>query len=208
MANLTTLNTIITDLLNIIRGAEVARTEPISKVQIEMWIHQYRAFLIKRELDKDRLINPDYIQTLDDVSTTINSNGEYVTDIDIPNTVFRNNEDGFTWLGSVEGKEYQYMTEQRSQWNQYRKYTNADPYIYLLNNKLYNNYPNNLRVKGLWENPMEVIRLNNPTADINSKYPIPVNLIPTLKEMILKNELGVEAESPSDDTNDSQHNIN
>ena len=204
---LTTLNKIIEDLLLIIRGSEVVRTEPISKKQIETWIHQYRAQIIKRELDKNRLINPDYIQTLDNIPTTVNSNGEYVTDIDLPNTVFRNHEDGYTWIGSIEGKEYQYMTEQRSQWHSYRRYTNADPYVYLLNNKLYNNYPESLRVKGLFENPMEVMILNDPNSDLNSDYPIPVNMIPTIKEMILKNELQIEASSPNDETNDSTHNI-
>jgi hypothetical protein len=205
---LTTLNIIINDLLDIIRGSEVVKTEPISKMQIETWVHQYRALLIKRELEKDNLINPDYIQTLSDLDME-ESGDEYVTTSEIPNTVFKNTEPGFTWIGSYStGEEYQYMTQQRSKWVSYRRYTSSNPYTYLLNNKLYSNEPDNLTVKGLFENPMEVARFNGPDADYDSAYPIPVVMIPTLKEMILKNELQIEASAPNDDTNDSVHNLN
>lgn len=206
MIKFTTLNNIITDLLSIIRGSEVVRTEPISETQIESWIHQYRALLIKRDLDKKRMINPDYVQTINSIAMNT-SGSEYVTSTEIPNTIFRSNEDGFTWIGDTNGNEYQYGTEQRSKWQQYRQYTGNNPYVYLLNYNLYSNKGDNLRVKGIFENPMEVIRLNNPTADIDSVYPIPVDMVPTLKQMILKDELSIEAEAPSDNTNDSTHNI-
>ena len=205
MASLTTLDIIVNDLLNIIRGSAVVRTEPISRIQVEVWVHQYRALLIKRELDKKKLINPDYIQDISPLTLTP-SGSEYRT-IELPNSVFRNHEDGYTWIGSESGKEYQYTTEQRSQWHQYRRYINQEPYVYLLNNRLYTNYPENLRVKGLFENPMEVIRLSSPNAGGNIKYPIPVDMLPALREMILKNELKIEATSPGDDTNNSKHDI-
>ena len=64
MISFITLNTITTDLLNIIRGAQVTQSEPISKRQLEAWVHQYRALLIKQEMDKGKMPNPDYIQTL------------------------------------------------------------------------------------------------------------------------------------------------
>jgi hypothetical protein len=59
-----TLNTITTDLLEIVRQAKISRSEPISKRQLEAWVHQYRSLLLKRDLDKGKMPNPDYIQEI------------------------------------------------------------------------------------------------------------------------------------------------
>lgn len=207
MASTITLNKLIDDLMLIIRGSEVVRTEPISKSQIEGWIHEYRSFLLKQDLDKGKLINPDYIQTLSPITLSPTGEGEFITDREIPNTVFRSSEDGFTWIGNTDGREYQYMTEERTQWNQYRRYTYADPYVYLKDNKLIDNIGDDLEIKGLFENPMEVLRFNGPDADMNSPYPLPIDLVPTIKEMILSKELKIEASSPNDKENNRVHNI-
>lgn len=207
MRKFTTLNNIITDLLEIVRGGEVARTEPISKTQMESWVHQYRSILIKQGLDKDRLINPDYVQIMTSLTLAPAGVGEYSTIIELPNTIFRNFEDGFTWIGNLQGVEYQYMTQQRSTWSKYRKYTSEEPYVYLRSNKVFSNKSEPIEIRGIFENPMEVIRAINPTAGMDFPYPIPADLIPTLKEMILKGELGMLIQSPSDDTNDSTHNV-
>ena len=60
----TSLQTIVMDLLNIVRNSNISRSELISPRQIEMWVHQYRALLIKQDLDKGRMVNPDYIQEI------------------------------------------------------------------------------------------------------------------------------------------------
>jgi len=208
MVKFTTLNNIITDLLEMIRGGESVRTEPIPKTQVESWVHQYRVKLIKQDLDKGKLINPDYVQVIPTISLVASGTDKYVTSIELPNTIFRNYEDGFTWIGNLEGKEYQYMTEQRSTWSQHRKYTSEEPFVYLKSNKLYTNKPENIEVRGVFENPMEVIRSITPLANMDFPYPIPADLIPTLKEMVLKGELGIMSQAPNDNTNDSAHNIN
>ena len=58
--------------------------------------------------------------------------------------------------------------------------------------------------------PTEVANFNNTHADYTSglwdfNYPIPINMIPTLKEMILKKELGITIQSSSDPTNDASN---
>ena len=63
--NFITLNTIITDLLLVIRGSKISDSETISKRQLEEWIHQYRSLLIKQDIDKGKMPNPDYIQEID-----------------------------------------------------------------------------------------------------------------------------------------------
>ena len=61
MINFVTLNTIVNDLLNVVRSSKVSRSEPISKRQIEMWVHQYRAILIKQDLSSQ--FNKDFLFT-------------------------------------------------------------------------------------------------------------------------------------------------
>lgn len=207
MSDLKTLRSIITDLLNIIRGSELVRTEPISMMQLETWVNQYRMLLLKRELDKRRFINPDYVQVITDILME-SSNGIYRTSMDMPSTITRNYDSGFTWIGDANGNEYQYQTEQRSNWQSFRKYTSDDDYVYLRGRRLYTNNSSDLIVKGIFENPIEAASINDPSVGYDMLYPIPAHLIPTLKEMILKGELGIEAESPNDDTNDGTHNIN
>lgn len=203
----TTLNTLTEDLLKIIRGSEVAVTEPISKRQVEDWVHQYRSVLLKRDLDKNRMISPDYVQELPALEVVEVDTGVYETVKEIPNTVFRSFEDGFTWIGNGD-TEYQYMSGVRANWQQHRKWVVATPYVVLRNHKLRTNVDAPMDVRGIFENPMEAARFFGPDADINTYYPIPVALVPALKEMILKKELGIESESKSDDTNDSQHDLN
>ena len=58
----TTLNTIIEDILKIASGSIISASNPFSRRQIEDWVHQYRAILLARELDRDNYVNPDYIQ--------------------------------------------------------------------------------------------------------------------------------------------------
>ena len=62
MITFVTLATITSDLLNIIRGAHISQSEPISKRQVEGWIHQYRAFLLKQDLDKSKMPNPEQFE--------------------------------------------------------------------------------------------------------------------------------------------------
>jgi hypothetical protein len=224
MIEFVTLSTISHDLLNVVRGAQISESEPISLRQIEGWIHQYRARLIKQDLDKGKMPNPDYIQTiqaleLEEVDAAEGSEIDtdyqtFRTKIQLPNTLDLNNKSGFMYIGTITGQEIQFISEGRSQWQQYKKYTNRDRLAFLRNGYIYVTNDNELRyitVRGVFEVPSEVSHLSNPNETItdvteNSPYPIPINMVTTLKEMILKGELGIEASSPSDISNDSLHN--
>lgn len=88
---LNTLNTIIDDILLELRNSSIAESEHISRIQIEQWIHNYRAMLIKQDIDKGRDINPMYVQTLpcihlDRVECTP-GHIEYVSNIELPKLI-------------------------------------------------------------------------------------------------------------------------
>ena len=55
---LNTLDSIIDDILLELRNHNISESEPISRLQVEQWITQYRAVLIKQDIDKGRDINP------------------------------------------------------------------------------------------------------------------------------------------------------
>jgi len=224
MISFVTLSTISHDLLNIIRGAQLNQSEPISLRQIEFWIHQYRAKLLKQDLDKGKLPNPDYIQTIqaleleevDESEGSISSDYKaFRTVLDIPNTINLNYNSGFTYIGTVNGQEIQFSSEAKSRWQEFKKYTANDRIAYLKGGKLYITNDKEIRyitVRGVFEIPPEVSHLNNPNESItdvteNSSYPIPISKIPTLKEMILKMELNIESRAYSDVDNDNTFKV-
>jgi hypothetical protein len=221
MINFITLNTITTDLLNIIRNFNVSKSENISKRQLEMWVHQYRALLIKQDIDKGKIPNPDYIQTLPalalevvDASEGSDLNSEsYIlkTQLELPETIDFNFKSGFTYIGTVDGTEIQYIPEGRSKWQQYKKYTSNDNLAFLRDKHLYLIYTKpiaQITVRGIFVVPTEVMNFVNPHAtetegDWDDRYPIPMNMVPVLKDMILRRELGIGITMNSDNKNDS-----
>lgn len=226
------LNTIINDLLLIIRGSRIASSEPISERQLENWVHQYRALLLTREMDKDRYANPDYIQEITFLElsevpiegTELKENYPYYSStgnilrslLPIPKTVDLNFKSGFTYIGTPDGKELQLIPEGRSKWQEFRKYTPNDVMVFLKNRYLYligNTFGHShLTVRGIFETPPEVARFINPATskpyfDADSKYPMPIELIPAIKQLILEKELNIIVSTPNDNKIDSAHGV-
>lgn len=223
MITYNSLNTIIDDLLNIIRNSTISQSETISRNQIEYWINQYRAILLKQDIDKNRNVNPDYIQTIPAIqlvpadfaeNTTIKTGYyRFRSNIKIPKTVDFHFKSGITWIGDLLNNEIQLIPESRSQWNKYKKYTGDDSIAYISNGYLYietKQLLDYVKLRGIFEYPKEVAILVNPLTTLvnytgDEKYPIPVNMLPVLKEMIIKKELAIMVNAPSDKTDDSNN---
>jgi hypothetical protein len=224
----TTLNTITTDLLKVIRSSNIASSETISKRQLEDWVHQYRGLLLKRDLDKGKKPNPDYIQEIPQLSlTAVDMAGEditslgltsgvyvYRTTLSIPKTIDLNFSSGFMYIGTPAGDEIQFIPEGRSKWQRYKKYTPTDVMCFLRNGYLYivnSKALDFITLRGVFEIPSEVGRFVNPTTsqpyfNVDTKYPIPINMVPDLRNMILSKELKIEVASTTDIKNDSSNN--
>jgi len=227
MVEFISLNAIVTDLLNIVRGAQISQSEPISKRQLEGWVHQYRAFLLKRDLDKGKMPNPDYIQEipglkLSPVDEAVDllslSFGESImkSDLQIPKTIDLNHKPGLTYIGTTDGKEILFTSETRRTWQKYKKYTANDALVFLRGGYLYlvgnSNLPKYLTIRGVFEIPTEVSNFINSStsavsAGLDDPYPVPANLVPVLKELILKQELGIESRAWSDDKMDADFKV-
>lgn len=212
------LDKLVQDLLLIIRGSKLSQSEPISKRQIEDWIHQYRALLLKRDYDKNNIISPDYIQEIRNLhlSSLVGSEDNDIdsncytfrTDDQIPSALPLNKKSGILYVGTILGKQFQIIPYNRFKWQQYKTYTNSDKMAFLRNGYIYisnNETLQYINVRGVFENPLEVGELNG--EDYRTNYPIPLDKIPALKEMILSKELRLESQSFSDTENDSAHAV-
>jgi hypothetical protein len=223
--NFVTLDNIITDLLNVIRGAKVSQSETITRRQIEEWVNQYRAILIKQDMDKGKVPNPDYIQEIPGLVLEVVDRTEEVllnsdtyllrTKLTVPKTLDLNFKPGFTYVGTVDGRELQLVPEARSRWQQFKRFTSTEPLVFLRNKRLYVNTVSPMSaitVRGIFEIPTEVGNFVNPNSDTvtmgySDPYPIPANMVPVLKEMILSKELGIIVQSPSDNKNDGNNKV-
>lgn len=217
------LNTIINDLLNVVRGSKLNASEPISKRQIESWIHQYRALLLKRDLDKGKQPNVNYTQVIPTVelikedkatSASTLTTGIYLyrTTIEIPKALDLNHSYGILSVTDILGNEIQIVPESKVSWQSYKRYTKGETLAFLKNNYIYIVNPKGIKyiaIRGVFENPVSVYELVNPMttqrlATYDDPYPVPMDIIPALKELILNRELGIEVVSPSDIKNDSK----
>ena len=212
------LDKIVQDLLLIIRGSNISQSEPISKRQLETWVHQYRALLLKRDLDKNKVTNPDYIQEIPNLTISLIEGSEdntigsdcYIsrTAVKLPKTINLNAKSGLTYIGTILGNQIQLIPYTRFQWQQYKKYTSNDKLAFLRNQYLYvynNELLTNINVRGIFENPLEITTFDN--VSYRDNYPLPVDMIPILKEMILKQELNIIAQAPSDTKDNSSHGV-
>ena len=220
MIEFISIGTIVQDLMLTVRGGQLTQSEPISKLHMESLVHQGRAILLKRDIDKNKKVDPQYIQQINaleleevDESYPSSISTDYKvfrTKLQIPNLITLNKGPALTYVGTVAGSEIQFSPEGRSRWQQFKKYTATDSIAYMKDNYIYLNNDKQIRyisIRGVFQVPTEVSHLDNPNEVVtdtteSSPYPIPISLLPALKEIVLK-QLGIEANAPSDITNDS-----
>ena len=225
MITFNSINTIVDDILDIVRSNSTSESETISKIQIEMWVHQYRAFLLKQDLDKGRIVNPDYVQEIPVIGLTqvdYTEKGTIQTGayrfksiVKLPKTIDLHFGNGITFVGDLLNNEIQLIPEARSNWNKYKRYVNKAAYCYLNDGYLYiegDQLLEYVKLRGVFEYPTELAALTNPLTktivyDPNGKYPVPANLIPTIRQLILDKEVKVMTAVPTDSTNDANNKV-
>lgn len=207
------LNNLIDNVLQIARNNNVAESEHLSRHQIALWIHYYRAFLIKQWIDKERFlddIDEMFIQTiepihLDKVET---SPGKivYVGDKELPKLIKFNRRVGVVAVRDMYGNLIQLGSYTKAKLQKYRKATCADYIAWVKGNKIYVEGDSNLlewiSVDVIAEDPTDL----GDCWDPDDEYPIPGAMIPTIMQLIMERELHIMVAMPSDTTNNSEDN--
>lgn len=208
-----TLSNLIDNILQIARNNNVVESEHLSRHQIALWIHYYRAFMIKQWIDKERLlddIDEMFIQTiepihLDKVET---SPGKivYVGDRELPKLIKFNKRVGVVAVRDMYGNLIQLGSYTKAKLQKYRKATCADYIAWVKGNKIYVEGDSNLlewiSVDVIAEDPTDL----GDCWDPDDEYPIPGAMIPTIVQLIMERELNVMVRMPSDTTNNSEDN--
>lgn len=207
-----TLNAIIDDILLLVRNNNISESEDLSRAQIEQWIHQYRAQLIKQDLNKKHDVNPSYTQTFDlelqkdpinlvDDESSLNKLRGFIypTIDDIPKPLDLHFGTGIIRVTDLHDCTIQLMSPSRRHYQWLRR-TSKEYTYYYKPNKIYVQGVDALRwirLTAVFEDPTEA----GLTPD--DSYPIPVDKIGALKQMIFDNELRFMLQRPSDDKDNS-----
>lgn len=225
MITFVSLDNIITDLIKVIRGSSISQSETISRRQVEEWVNEYRSILLKQDLDKGKVPNPDYIQELPGLrlevvdrsagSDLLSTTYMMRTVKEIPKTIDLSFKSGLMYVGTIDGNEISFVAEGRSLWQRFKRFTSRAPLAFLRNRRIYINSVTPLQfinVRGVFQVPTEAGNFINTDAAVTTlgyrdTYPIPSHMIPILKEMILSKELGLISQTPSDDKNDGNNKV-
>lgn len=207
------LNNLIDNILQIARNNNVVESEHLSRHQIALWIHYYRAFMIKQWIDKERLlddIDEMFIQTIEPIhlDKVEISPGKivYVGDRELPKLIKFNKRVGVVAVRDMYGNLIQLGSYTKAKLQKYRKATCADYIAWVKGNKIYVEGDSNLlewiSVDVIAEDPTDL----GDCWDPDDEYPIPGAMIPTIVQLIMERELNVMVSMPSDTTNNSEDN--
>ena len=218
------LNEIIFNLHNIVRGGILSDDDNISELQLMFMVNYVRSIVIKRDQDKGKSIDQQIIQDLECVPVQAIDKAECCeitadclilrTVNKIPKPIDLNQKSGLTFVGDVDGGE-QYMASTYSTvvWSQFSNYTAKLPryfeksgYIYVVNRDL----SDFIRIRGLFEDPREAAKFNTcdgkPCYNDDMEYPISSWMLPVINDMLLKGELKIESQTQDDETNEARDN--
>lgn len=205
-----TLNQLIDDILLEARNNQITESEKLSRHQIQLWINSYRAMLIKQDIDKDRQINPDYIQTIEMHVTKHNYEGHdvYVTDDELPKLIDFNYQKGVISVKDLYGNIIQMGSETKMKFQKYRKHTCDDYIAYIKHNRIFVQNQTNvleyIQIDIIAEDPTQYRKCYNPDKD---EYPIPAAMWTTIKQLIFDRDIRIMQNEPSDVTNNSKDDL-
>jgi len=203
----------------------VKDTDNVDIRQIKFWVNTMRAKLLKQKFDKYSMLPIDeaYIQTLapggnpvalqmidSSIYTTLPSNNYFAeTTISIPKTIERNAYNHtFVRIGPADKLRINYTIVPYDQalFSGNGKFNHDTVFAVVYGDKILlmsKNFQSisgiqGLNIRGVFSNPVEVSTLNSSTYTDDDEYPINLNLISDMKEMILSREFRLDYKPPID----------
>lgn len=220
-----TLNEIKFNLHNLVRGGILSDDDNLSEDQLEYIINYVRAVIIKRDIDKNKRIDPELIQDLGCVPVKLIDKSECCkilancnilrTADKIPKPVDFNFKSGLKYVGDIDGDlQYDMSHFETIQWTQHEKYTaklpryfQKDGFIFVTNRDL----SDVIKVRAIFEDPRKAALFSNcdgePCYTADSEYPVSAWMVPVINDMILKNELNIVTRALNDEQNDARTKV-
>lgn len=216
------LRTLIDDILLLVRNNNISESEDLSRAHIASWIMQYRAKLAKDKSDKDKETGDDD-QPDETLSSTlgplelIESPIDGEKDDDGKNesccchytyrkrtknkiSTMEDSAEDIISVHDSDGCVIQYMHQMRRHYHNFRRYTYAEPTCWFDDGYIYIQGDTIEDLKYIYVtcniDPIE-------NADDEDDVKIPGWMIPSIKNLIIRNELSFMLERPSDDSNNS-----
>ena len=208
--------TLIDDILLIVRNNNISESEVLSRDQVLSWIMQYKAYLSKKEDDKDSETGDD--EDPDDSQLSTIGPLELIDD-PIPGSeddccchcstrkrtkkklyAMEDSSDDIVSVTDVSGCVIQIMNKSRKHYHNFRRYTYNEPVCWFDDQYIYVDGDNVENFKYIY-----VTGMFDPTqtADSEDEIIIPGWMIPDIKRAIMTNELAFMLKRPSDDSNNS-----
>lgn len=225
------LESIIDDILLLVRNNNISESEDLSRAQIALWVDAYRRRLWKEKLDavKERYKNNQYYDIEDLVDNEVlrikekgplelepvESNDDQPTftkrTIATLENVFNNSEGSILAIHDQSGENIQYMNHIKRHYQYWRRYTFGEMTAYYMDDK--HVYVQGLQdmdhLKYIWvlaiyeESEDEGTDDEDQTDPDESDIKIPAWMVPHIKELILRNDLAFMLNRPSDDSNNA-----
>lgn len=228
------LNELAWDILEIYRQ-NVLDTTFIDIREIKYWIQTTRTKLLKQKLDKDPLFavdehfvqeikpngSPVQMQLLDSsIYTGLPSNRHFSqTSISIPATIERNGYfHSFTRIGPADQlkESYPILGYDHALLFGNGKFNGNIPCAFIMGDRIVLTGKNiqsingikYLSIRGIFQNPSEVQLLNNPAYTDDMDYPINMNMVDDMKNIIMSNNFRFNNKIPVDAVPVDQELIN
>ena len=215
---MTTLNQLTYDLLNTIRGGVLSDDESIGFLQVQFWIKNTRAMLIRQDINKGRTISGNITQILPclDVIIVDASNCPCKTPVGctilrtrdrIPKPLEVDNKDLIMKVSSIKigSKPFSFINISRAPFTGYSKFGQQNPkafysdgYIWIINSEPIEK----ISVYGVFEDPTDLAQYvdcsNAPCWSDDDEYPISAWMIPTMQKLIIENNFKIMAATQTD----------
>lgn len=214
---------IIYNIRNLLQGGRISDDTIPSYRQVGFIVDYYRAALIRRDVEKNNFISPDYEQDLGCIEFTLVDKADccnieldcdvYKSVLEIPTPIRLYDKPAITFFGSVDKQNsFDLILATRAPYIGYSKWTNKRPRGYYLNKHLwipekYGVVAANARI--ITEQPALVSQFvtcdNEPCYTDDSQYPMPADMIETLVKMVISTEGQTILKTFNDRTNDANN---
>ena len=221
-----TLNELVYDIEEIVNHNYISDDVSLSKRQIAFWINSQRALLIRQELNKGRALDPAITQSLNCVELEVVSASDCCIDNSdcmilrtvntIPKPISTYSRQGITRVGPVNIMSKPYLLVPQAQalysgngrFNSEQRFAfYKDGYIYIKLNTLTVSVLKRISITGIFDNPEDVSKFNdcdgNPCFSWDDEYPMSAWMIDYVKDNILKLDISILKQLPTDRSNDS-----